>query len=91
MYGSMRINIGSLVSSPQVNFTQVDVTEDCKAIVNGVNDLCGSAGRWAKNFTVTHFVDIFKGSEVKKVVEAGTEHILVLIKSWLCYLTPRCG
>ena len=55
----------------QVNFVQLDVTEDCKAIVNAVNDLCGSAGRWANNFTVTHFVDIFKGSEVKKVVEAG--------------------
>jgi len=57
--------------SSSVNFVQVDVTEDCIAIVNAVNDLCGSAGRWGKNFTVTHFVDIFKGSEVKKVVEAG--------------------
>ena len=58
----------------KVNFVQVDVTEDCIAIVNAVNDLCGSAGRWGKNFTVTHFVDIFKGSEVKKVVEAGWKH-----------------
>ena len=50
----------------------MNVTEDCVAIAEAVSSLCGKTGRWANNYTVTHFVDIFKGSESKKVVEAGT-------------------
>ena len=45
----------------------MDATEDCKAIVEAVSALCGGG----RKFTLNHFVDIFKGSEVKKVVDAG--------------------
>ena len=51
----------------QVEYIDMDATEDCKAIVEAVSALCGGG----RKFTLNHFVDIFKGSEVKKVVDAG--------------------
>ena len=53
----------------QVQYTQLNVTEDCVAIAEAVSSLCTKTDRWANNYTVTHFVDIFKGSQSKKVVE----------------------
>lgn len=49
----------------------MDVTEDCKAIVAAVDALCGKGGKWSNNYTLTHFVDIFKGSESKKIMDLG--------------------
>lgn len=57
--------------SSHVEYVEVDVTEDCKAIADAVRSLCGQSGRWGNNFTLNHFVDIFKGSEIKKIMEAG--------------------
>ena len=56
----------------QVDYVEIDATDDCRAIAQAVDQLCGKAGKWSNNFTLTHFVDIFKGSESKKIVEAGT-------------------
>lgn len=50
------------------------MTEECVAICDAVRKLCTGKG-WGTNFTVVHFVDIFKGSEVKKVVDAGHNKI----------------
>ncbi|XP_032798955.2 Bloom syndrome protein homolog isoform X2 [Daphnia magna] len=55
----------------EVEYIQIDVTEDCKAIVSAVDALCGKAGKWSNNYTLNHFVDIFKGSESKKIMELG--------------------
>lgn len=55
----------------QVDYVQIDVTEDCKAIVAAVDALCGKAGKWSNNYTVNYFVDIFKGSESKKIMDLG--------------------
>ncbi|KAI9557156.1 D helicase bloom' [Daphnia sinensis] len=55
----------------EVEYVQIDVTEDCKAIVSAVDALCGKAGKWSNNYTLNHFVDIFKGSESKKIMELG--------------------
>ncbi|XP_057371792.1 recQ-like DNA helicase Blm [Daphnia carinata] len=55
----------------EVEYVQIDVTEDCKAIVSAVDALCGKTGKWSNNYTLNHFVDIFKGSESKKIIELG--------------------
>ena len=53
-----------------MNYVQIDATEDCKAIVSAVDAICGKVrGGFANNFTLVHFVDIFKGSELKKIVD----------------------
>ena len=61
----------------QVEFTQMDVTEDCKAIATAVDSLCGKSGKWSNNYTINHFVDIFKGSELKKIVELRMYSFLI--------------
>ena len=43
-----------------------DVTEHCQAIARCVRDICTN-GR----FTLLHLVEIFKGSNIKKVVDNG--------------------
>ncbi|KAK8726686.1 hypothetical protein OTU49_009995 [Cherax quadricarinatus] len=65
------------------SFTKVDVTRETRAILQAVQQLC-SGGRWSNNFTINHFVDIFKGSEAKKVMDSGhNRHSLHGIgKSW---------
>ncbi|XP_063216247.1 recQ-like DNA helicase BLM isoform X3 [Bacillus rossius redtenbacheri] len=56
----------------QDDYKVMDVTEDCKAIVKCVMEICGEASqRWTSNFTLLHIVDIFKGSDSKKIKEAG--------------------
>nr|CAD7437741.1 unnamed protein product [Timema bartmani] len=60
----------------QEDFKMVDVTEDCQAIVRSVLEVVGGQGqRWSNNFTLLHFVDIFKGSETKKVKDAGHDKL----------------
>jgi hypothetical protein len=49
------------------------MTSIAKQIVTAVRDICGDTrnSSWANNFTISHIVDIFKGSTVKKVLSAG--------------------
>ncbi|XP_042866090.1 Bloom syndrome protein homolog isoform X3 [Penaeus japonicus] len=65
------------------SYHKVDVTREARAILQAVKQLC-TGGRWSNNFTLNHFVDIFKGSEAKKVVDNGhNRHPLHGIgKSW---------
>ncbi|XP_018016782.1 uncharacterized protein LOC108673454 [Hyalella azteca] len=67
----------------QGSYHNVDVTKEAKAAVQTVQQLC-SGGRWSNNFTMNHFVDIFKGSEAKKVMENGHQRqpLHGLGKSW---------
>lgn len=46
--------------------TMTDVTAHCQAIAKCVRDICRN-GR----YTLLHVVDIFKGSNIKKIVENG--------------------
>ncbi|XP_013387977.1 Bloom syndrome protein homolog [Lingula anatina] len=41
-------------------FVKEDVTEDAKAIVQGVKEVTGKGGRF-NNFTLLHFIEIFRG------------------------------
>ncbi|KAK4316622.1 hypothetical protein Pmani_012240 [Petrolisthes manimaculis] len=65
------------------SFSLVDVTREAKEIIQAVQQLC-TGGRWSNNFTLTYFVDIFKGSEIKKIMDNGhNRHPLHgLGKSW---------
>ncbi|XP_066947324.1 recQ-like DNA helicase blm-1 [Macrobrachium rosenbergii] len=54
----------------QGSLSVVDVTKETRVILQAVQQLC-TGGRWSSNFTLNHFVDIFKGSEAKKVIENG--------------------
>ena len=56
-----------------MEYVQTDVTEDCKAIVAGVDSICGKAGKWSNNYTLNHFVDIFKGGATKKIIDLSNE------------------
>ncbi|KAJ9597116.1 hypothetical protein L9F63_026993, partial [Diploptera punctata] len=56
----------------QSQYTMIDVTAVCKEIVQCVQHICRTGGsRWSQNFTLLHMVDIFKGSEIKKIKEHG--------------------
>lgn len=70
----------------QSQYTMMDVTEDCKEIVKCIQQICGKVGpRWSNNFTLLHMVDIFKGSEIKKIKDMG-HNTLPLFgkgKSWV--------
>ncbi|XP_041370771.1 Bloom syndrome protein homolog [Gigantopelta aegis] len=50
------------------SFKLRDVTEDCKVIVKCVGDLTSTR---RANYTLLHFVEIFKGSQNTKIMEAG--------------------
>ncbi|XP_055546842.1 recQ-like DNA helicase Blm isoform X2 [Wyeomyia smithii] len=49
----------------QGEYKTVDVTDDCIAIGKCVRDLCAGRNR----FTLLHLVEVFKGSEQKKIIE----------------------
>ncbi|RXG58489.1 Bloom syndrome protein-like [Armadillidium vulgare] len=51
-------------------FIKVDVTKEARLFVQGVCQLC-RGGRWTNSYTLTHIIDIFKGSENKKIIECG--------------------
>lgn len=48
------------------------MTQEVRTILQTVKDLCTRSSRWTNNFTINHFVDIFKGSKIKKVMTNGT-------------------
>ncbi|XP_058821975.1 recQ-like DNA helicase Blm isoform X2 [Topomyia yanbarensis] len=49
----------------QGEYKTIDVTEDCIAIAKSVRDLCAGRNR----FTLLHLVEVFKGSEQKKIID----------------------
>ncbi|XP_058447528.1 recQ-like DNA helicase Blm [Malaya genurostris] len=49
----------------QGEYKSVDVTDDCIAIAKSVRDLCTGRNR----FTLLHLVEVFKGSEQKKIID----------------------
>lgn len=51
----------------------LDVTEDSRAIVKTVRDICGvyECSSWNMNFTSLHIADIFAGSEKAKVRDSS--------------------
>lgn len=49
----------------QGEYKTMDVTDDCIAVAKSVRDLCSGRNR----FTLLHLVEIFKGSEQKKIIE----------------------
>uniref|UniRef100_A0A8D8LAU0 RecQ-like DNA helicase BLM n=1 Tax=Culex pipiens TaxID=7175 RepID=A0A8D8LAU0_CULPI len=51
----------------QNEYKTVDATDDCIAIAKSVRDLCAGRNR----FTLLHLVEVFKGSEQKKIMENG--------------------
>ncbi|WAQ98944.1 BLM-like protein [Mya arenaria] len=53
----------------QETFKLRDVTEDVKLIIKGVQDL--TAKRYNSDFTLIHFVEMFKGSKNSKITENG--------------------
>lgn len=65
----------------QGEYDAVDVSKEARAIVTAVKQICGNGGR---NFTMLHFVDVFKGSTVKKVMNEGHNNIPLygIGKSW---------
>lgn len=57
-------------------YTAVDITEDSKEIIKCVQKLSqNSTMTWKGNFTLLHFVDIFKGADVKKIKENGHNNL----------------
>lgn len=49
----------------QDEYKTIDVTDDCIAIAKSVRDLCSGRNR----FTLLYLVEIFKGSEQKKIID----------------------
>ena len=54
-----------------------DVTEDSKAIVQTVADVCGmyECSSWNMNFTSMHIADVFYGSVKAKVRDSREFHL----------------
>ncbi|XP_034239808.1 Bloom syndrome protein homolog isoform X2 [Thrips palmi] len=49
-------------------YTEIDIAPDAREIVKFVKDMCNDT---RKNFSLLHLVDVFKGSKIKKIVDAG--------------------
>ncbi|XP_071453979.1 recQ-like DNA helicase Blm [Hetaerina americana] len=58
----------------QEEYIDTDVTEECKEIAKAVQQICGGGKKWGSNFTLLHFVDIFKGADTKKMKETGHQN-----------------
>lgn len=69
----------------QGEYETVDVTKESKAIVSAVSQICGTDDKKYNNYTMLYFVDIFKGSVLKKIVTEGHQTLPCygLGKSWL--------
>ncbi|CAL4100970.1 unnamed protein product, partial [Meganyctiphanes norvegica] len=52
-------------------YQSVDVTNEARATVKAVEQLSSGGSRFGNNFTINHFVDIFKGSTIKKIMDNG--------------------
>lgn len=51
-------------------YTETDVTDEARAIVKFVRDMCNGQGP-KYNFSLLHMVDVFRGSNIAKIVKAG--------------------
>lgn len=56
-------------------YETVDVTPESKAIVSAVKQVCGTDNRRNSNYTMLHFVEIFKGTGMKKVESEGHDKL----------------
>lgn len=67
----------------QGEYDAVDLAKEARAIVTTVKQICGD-GTCGRNFTMLHFVDVFKGSAVKKVMNEGHNNVPLhgMGKSW---------
>ncbi|THK33110.1 Bloom syndrome protein homolog [Diachasma alloeum] len=61
-------------------FTEIDVTEDVKAIITAVRDISKTRG----NITAIQLGDVFKGADLKKIRDSGTNKLALYGrgKSW---------
>ena len=46
------------------------MSQEARIILQTVQQLC-TGGRWSNNFTLNYFVDIMKGSKLKKIMDNG--------------------
>lgn len=65
-------------------YETVDVTAESKAIVSTVKDICGPDYQKHSNYTMLHFVDIFRGTGMKKLEFEGHDKLQLcgMGKSW---------
>ncbi|XP_052100493.1 recQ-like DNA helicase BLM [Mytilus californianus] len=56
-------------------FTIRDVTEDVKEIIKAVKDLTSGGNRRSNNYTLLHFVEIFRGAKTSRICDAGHDKI----------------
>ena len=65
-------------------YETVDVTAESKAIVSAIKEVCGPDHQKHSNYTMLHFVDIFKGTGMKKVESEGHQNLPLcgMGKSW---------
>ncbi|KAG0728059.1 Bloom syndrome [Chionoecetes opilio] len=59
------------LSSP---FVKTSMGQQVRTILQTVKQLC-TGGRWTNNFTLNHFVDITKGSKLKKILDNGHDRL----------------
>ncbi|XP_071171243.1 recQ-like DNA helicase BLM isoform X3 [Mytilus edulis] len=57
------------------SFTIRDVTEDVKEIIKAVKDLTSGGNRRSNNYTLLHFVEIFRGAKTSRICDAGHDKI----------------
>ncbi|XP_050687187.1 recQ-like DNA helicase Blm isoform X2 [Eriocheir sinensis] len=57
------------------SFIQRNMSQEVRTILEAVKRLCTGGSTWTNNFTLNHFVDIFKGSKVKKVLTNGHDRL----------------
>lgn len=55
----------------QGQYELVDATELSKEIVRTIRQECGTPGSNGRRFTLLYFADVLRGSEMKKIVDAG--------------------
>ncbi|KAK9507480.1 hypothetical protein O3M35_007332 [Rhynocoris fuscipes] len=57
----------------QGDYKTIDVTSVAKELVQAVKEICGDPSRqtYRYNYTVSHLIDVFRGSACKKVIASG--------------------
>ncbi|XP_045112964.1 Bloom syndrome protein homolog isoform X2 [Portunus trituberculatus] len=56
------------------SYVKRNMTQETRTILQTVKQLC-TGGRWSNNFTLNHFVDIMKGSKLKKIMDNGHDRL----------------
>ena len=70
----------------QGSYEENDVTEIAKTIVRCVQNIC-KGGRWGSNFTLLHFIEVFKGRWIY-LRKSCKHHHMAILQTFVIVIPP---